>query len=185
MEIRLTTERLAVVPAFEVESAALQRYSLQNRDWLKPFIPTQSESEFEIAYWKAHRQQARQEWEEDRAYRFCILREETLIGKINYSQVVRGIFQACYLGYTIDQQHCGQGFATEALRATNTYIFSEKNLHRIMANYLPSNKASAGVLRKLGFEIEGVAKNYLRIAGHWQDHTLTALTHSDWQPIAD
>jgi ribosomal-protein-alanine N-acetyltransferase len=29
----------------------------------------------------------------------------------------------------------------------------------------------------LGFEKEGYAKSYLKIAGHWQDHILTALVN--------
>jgi ribosomal-protein-alanine N-acetyltransferase len=43
-----------------------------------------------------------------------------------------------------------------------------------MANYMPENKRSARVLEKLGFEKEGMARDYLKIAGEWRDHVLTA-----------
>jgi hypothetical protein len=43
-----------------------------------------------------------------------------------------------------------------------------------MANYVPENERSARVLEKLGFEKEGYAKSYPRIAGKWLDHILTA-----------
>lgn len=43
-----------------------------------------------------------------------------------------------------------------------------------MVNYIPSNIRSERVLLKLGFEKEGLAKSYLKIAGKWQDHILTA-----------
>ncbi|WP_415232094.1 hypothetical protein [Psychromonas sp.] len=33
---------------------------------------------------------------------------------------------------------------------------------------------SEKLLVKLGFEKEGVAKSYLKIAGSWQDHVLTS-----------
>ena len=44
-----------------------------------------------------------------------------------------------------------------------------------MASYIPDNKRSANLLSRLGFEIEGQARQYLRIDGRWQDHVLTAL----------
>ena len=63
---------------------------------------------------------------------------------------------------------------TEILNACVPYMFDEVGLNRIMANYMPSNKASASVLEKLGFEREGYAKKYLKIAGNWEDHVLTS-----------
>ena len=63
---------------------------------------------------------------------------------------------------------------TEIVDASVSYVFQELNLHRIMANYVPENSRSARVLEKLGFEKEGLAKSYLKIAGRWRDHVLTS-----------
>ena len=54
-----------------------------------------------------------------------------------------------------------------------------------MANYMPDNLRSAALLKRLGFEVEGLAKNYLYINGQWRDHVLTSLTNADWNPRAD
>jgi ribosomal-protein-alanine N-acetyltransferase len=40
---------------------------------------------------------------------------------------------------------------------------------------MPRNARSAAVLQKLGFDKEGVARDYLKINGRWEDHILTAL----------
>jgi ribosomal-protein-alanine N-acetyltransferase len=61
-------------------------------------------------------------------------------------------------------------------------MFEQQKLHRIMANYMPSNKRSARLLQKLGFVIEGHAKKYLLINGQWEDHVLTSLTNENWLP---
>ncbi|MDP7357271.1 MAG: GNAT family N-acetyltransferase [Pseudomonadales bacterium] len=45
------------------------------------------------------------------------------------------------------------------------YIFNELKLHRIIANYLPRNKRSGALLKRLGFEIEGKARELLKING--------------------
>lgn len=43
---------------------------------------------------------------------------------------------------------------------------------------LPGARA-ARVLQRLGFTIEGTAKDYLFLAGRWQDHILTSLINPD------
>jgi ribosomal-protein-alanine N-acetyltransferase len=102
---------------------------------------------------------------------------QQMIGACNFSGIIRGAFQACYLGYHIDQSHQGQGLMQEGLEAGIGYMFETQNLHRIMANYIPGNERSARLLERLGFEREGYAKAYLNIAGRWQDHVLTALVN--------
>jgi ribosomal-protein-alanine N-acetyltransferase len=51
-----------------------------------------------------------------------------------------------------------------------------------MANYIPVNERSGRLLRRLGFTVEGYARDYLLIAGKWEDHVLTALANADWKP---
>ncbi len=75
----------------------------------------------------------------------------------------------------------GQGYMTEALREVVRFSFQDFGLHRLMAGYMPRNLGSGRVLEKLGFEKEGQAKDFLFIAGTWEDHILTALTNPDFQ----
>lgn len=93
----------------------------------------------------------------------------------SFSNIVHGIFQACNLGYSINAKDQGKGLMFEMLTASIEYMFSQIGLHRIMANYIPSNIRSEKLLSKLGFEKEGFAKSYLKIAGSWQDHVLTSI----------
>jgi ribosomal-protein-alanine N-acetyltransferase len=97
-----------------------------------------------------------------------------MIGTCNFSNIVRGVFQACHLGYAISQSHQGKGLMSEAVELGIRYMFEIVKLHRIMANYMPRNERSARLLEKLGFEREGYAKSYLKIAGVWEDHILTS-----------
>lgn len=125
----------------------------------------------------------RSECLEGRSARFFIFDKKSpqIIGMCNLSQIFRGVFQACYLGYKIDHAYEGKGIMLEALQHTIQFAFEELKLHRIMANYMPINLRSAKLLNRLGFTIEGFAKNYLFISNHWEDHILTALTHEQWQ----
>jgi ribosomal-protein-alanine N-acetyltransferase len=65
---------------------------------------------------------------------------------------------------------------SEALRAGIAYVFETLGFHRIQANHLPANERSARLLRRLGFSVEGYARDYLYINGAWRDHVLTSLT---------
>ncbi len=69
----------------------------------------------------------------------------------------------------------------EALGLLIQFAFAQLRLHRIMANYMPSNRRSGILLERLNFTVEGKAKRYLRIGHLWQDHVLTSLTNEDWQ----
>ncbi|WP_164928967.1 GNAT family N-acetyltransferase [Gloeobacter violaceus] len=103
--------------------------------------------------------------------------DEPLVGFCNFSQIVRKAFQACYLGYSLDKQAVGRGLMSEGLAEAIAYVFGTLGLHRIMANYLPTNVRSGRLLRRLGFVVEGYARNYLFIDGQWRDHILTSLTN--------
>lgn len=101
-----------------------------------------------------------------------------IIALCTFSNIVHGAFQACHLGYSISEREQGKGLMFEMLETSISYLFSEYKLHRIMANYIPENKRSEKLLLKLGFEKEGLAKSYLKIAGKWQDHVLTSKISS-------
>ncbi|MGE6650269.1 GNAT family N-acetyltransferase [Shewanella colwelliana] len=101
-----------------------------------------------------------------------------IIALCTFSNIVYGVFQACNLGYSISEREQGKGLMFEMLESSINYLFTEYNLHRIMANYIPENKRSEKLLFRLGFEKEGLAKSYLKIAGKWQDHVLTSKISS-------
>jgi ribosomal-protein-alanine N-acetyltransferase len=70
---------------------------------------------------------------------------------------------------------------TEALKPALRFMFMDMNLHRIGANYMPRNQRSGNLLRRLGFVVEGYARDYLLINGTWEDHILTSLTNPAWR----
>ncbi len=124
------------------------------------------------------------ECDEGKSARFFIrtkINPDIIIGLCNFTQIFHGSFQACYLGYKIDYEYEGKGFMFESLQTLIGYVFEELKLHRIMANYMPSNIRSAKLLHRLGFVVEGQAKNYLFINNKWEDHVLTALSIEEWK----
>lgn len=115
----------------------------------------------------------------DEAYTFVIIYNQTVVGRIALTGVARGPAQYANVGYFIDAQHNGKGYATRAVELTIHYAFQVLSLHRVQAGIMPRNKRSSRVLTKTGFRHEGLAKRYLFINGVWEDHNLFAITVED------
>jgi [ribosomal protein S5]-alanine N-acetyltransferase len=181
MPKNLKTNRLTVVSATPSLASACSQYAIRNREHHKPWSPSRDEEYFTSEHWERRLSEAAQAFESESGYGFLLLDPEDharVIGEVNYSNIVRGAFWACYLGYALDRDAVGRGYMLEALQATLAFIFSEVKLHRVMANYMPANERSGRLLQSLGFDVEGFARDYLYLDGAWRDHVLTAL-HAD------
>lgn len=181
----LTTKNLILSLPSQGDLSAIKEFEDRNHNHLRKWESTNS-----INSQSTHEeiQKRLENWikecEEGKSLRFFIRSKDDsnkIIGFCNFTQIFHGAFQACYLGYKIDHKYEGKGLMFEALEASIKYVFEELGLHRIMANYMPINTRSAKLLYRLGFIIEGYAKNYLSINGRWEDHILTALSYEQWQ----
>ncbi|GAK60986.1 metal-dependent phosphohydrolase, HD subdomain [Candidatus Vecturithrix granuli] len=175
----LETERLLLRVASPDDAQFLVRYYTENKEYLAPWEPVRSEEFYTLSFWQTMLQEARQEFLNGKSMRLVFSLKSSapdpVVGVANFNNMIRGVFQACYLGYSIDHRYQGQGLMYEALQYAIAFVFEHLRLHRVMANYMPRNERSGNLLRKLGFIPEGYARNYLKIAGKWEDHILTAL----------
>ncbi len=185
-EKMLITKKLILRSINIDDFSAFKAFENRNKAHLEKWesitdLPTDEEYQNRLKNWQ-------KECEEERSVRFFIfdkINTHQIIGMCNLSQIYRGSFQACYLGYKIDHTYEAQGLMYEALQETIRFAFEDLKLHRIMANYMPSNIRSAKLLNRLGFEIEGYAKNYLLINNKWENHILTSLSYEQWQILLD
>lgn len=155
----------------------ISRYEKANRAHLQPWEPLRDEQYFTIDNARARIEQQVESMEAAASMFFLLLDTESgeLLGRCNYTNIVRGVFQACNLGFSLAVSAQGRGLMRKTLQITNRHCFEQMGLHRIMANHLPSNTRSERLLESLGFEREGCARAYLKIAGVWEDHTLRSL----------
>ena len=172
----LATDRLTIRVLYPHEWALQHEYEVQNKDHLAPWEPLRAPDYFTPAQCKARIAQRFTDYQTGCQLPLVAFEHQSgqLAAQACFSQIVRGPFQACYLGYSIDHRFQGQGLMFEMLSPCIEYIFAQLTLNRIMANYLPENKPSARLLARLGFAQEGLAKRYLKINGRWRDHVLTA-----------
>ncbi len=177
----ITTERARIRLIEPADASRLLQYRVRNRKHLAPWEPLRDTAYYTLEHCVQTLADSREAMRLDRAYPFFVmdLSGAEIIASVTFSNVVRGAFQACHLGYSIAGRWQGQGLMQEALGATLPWVFHELDMHRVMANYMPSNTRSAKLLERLGFEREGYAKRYLQIAGVWEDHVLTSRIRAD------
>ena len=100
---------------------------------------------------------------------------EQLVGFVEITNIVRGLFRSGYLGYYVFAGHERQGLMTEALRLAARKAFEDLHLHRLEANVQPNNTPSIALLKACGFVKEGYSEAYLKIGGRWRDHERWAI----------
>jgi len=185
----LITERFRLPVATQQNAPALARYYRINWDHLRPWEPQRRADPRALDYWQAQLRQQEADHAAQTGLMLLIQAKEDadsqadIFGVVRFSQIFRGPFQACYLGFSLAQSAVGQGIMQEALAVAIDHMFSAWHLHRVMANYLPRNHRSGTLLTRLGFVQEGLAKDYLQINGAWEDHVLTAKTNADLMPV--
>jgi ribosomal-protein-alanine N-acetyltransferase len=180
----LKTPRLLLRMGQPGDIPAILKYYSANRPFLEPFEPQRPDSFYTYVFWEAALTLRQKEFHNGESLKLFIFEKATpreVIGTINLNTIIRGAFYGATLGYGLSASKQGQGLMTEAGHRLIEYAFKDLNLHRIMAGYMPHNYRSGNVLKRLGFHIEGVAREYLFINGQWQDHILTSRINPDWQ----
>jgi ribosomal-protein-alanine N-acetyltransferase len=118
-----------------------------------PFTDISQASEL-VAYWSSA-------FERRQVIRWGIARQDDdrLIGTCGYYGLHTWHSRAA-LGYELARPHWRQGLMTQALRAVIAFGFEQAALNRIQADVMPANRASVGLLEKLGFVNEGLLREY-------------------------
>jgi ribosomal-protein-alanine N-acetyltransferase len=153
-----------------------------SRRFLTPWEPSWSADELTRRAFRIRLLRYRQDARERSGYTFFVFDGDgrTLYGGVTIGLIRRGVAQCCTLGYWMGEAHAGAGIMSRAVEVLKPFVFDVESLHRIEAACLPSNARSIGLLEKSGFRREGYLRNYLKIAGSWEDHYLYSLLAEDW-----
>ena len=104
--------------------------------------------------------------------------DDTAIGFVAVGEKRQG--NVSELGYLLARSHWGRGIAREAIGAVLDQLFAVEGQRRVFADTDPENTASNGLLKALGFTLEG------RLRGEWETHLgvrdtlLWGLLATDW-----
>lgn len=155
----------------------MANYFSVNESHLQPWSPLVPRDHHSEESWRRRLDERELEFENGLSAHFIGTdqAESHVIGSCSLSNVVRGVFQACRMGYSVAERYEGKGYMKAIARHTIKYAFQELKMHRIMADHMPSNERSEKLLASLGFEREGYARDFILINGKWEDHVINSL----------
>ncbi|WP_291856569.1 GNAT family N-acetyltransferase [Bradyrhizobium sp.] len=87
------------------------------------------------------------------------------------------------LGYWLGVAHWGQGFGTEAARATIDFFFEEFDAEHLIAGARVANPASRNILEKCGFQWNGVELHRFEALGSSTPVDRFRLSRSVWSSL--
>jgi ribosomal-protein-alanine N-acetyltransferase len=171
MAIQLQSKRLILRQGTLRDAAETARFFKANKKFHNR--PNRASSFYTPLFWRKQITRERRDYDRDHGITLYLYLKENpkeLIGEVVFDQIIRGVFQSCFLGYLLGEEYEGKGLMTEALKIAIPFVFDKMGLHRISANHVPSNKRSCRVMNRLGFKTIGLQPKYLKINGRWLDH---------------
>ncbi len=109
---------------------------------------------------------------------FAVIRAGELIGCCGLDPIER---HAAELGYWIGVPHWGQGFATEAARATVAHGFTDLGCEVLHSGHFVDNPASGRVLAKCGFVAAGTRTTFCRGRSGEVEEKRVRLDRATWK----
>ncbi len=153
----------------------------ESHDFLKPWEPTWNPDHLTEKAYLTRLKRFKKRVSADEAYPFHVFRatDNRLVGACNLTNVQRSVAQCANIGYWVGERYARQGFARASVRAACKFAFEGLALHRVEAAVRSENAPSKALLEALGFQFEGIGRQYLKIDGAWRNHDLYARLRSD------
>lgn len=101
----------------------------------------------------------------------CSLADDAVVGCVDMFDFSPFDMHAS-LGVLVDTPFQRRGFATEALSLMCQYLHDTLALHQVSASMRSSNVASVSLFKKLGFDVVGVRKQWIRTSSGFEDEVL-------------
>lgn len=164
----------------------------RNKEFLTPFEPKWASVDLTIRSFSLRVKNARRAAKQGTDYSFFIFdtcadvenaSASILVGGITLSNVRYRAARHANIGYWLGRDHTGLNYMGRAMALCLDFAFNRLKLQRIHAASMPHNQVSINVLQRAGFEKEGFAREYLQIAGTYQDHNLYGITARRYMTI--
>ncbi len=85
------------------------------------------------------------------------------------------------IGFSLDPDFQGRGYASEAVTALLDYLFNSLGKHRVYATVDPRNQPSVALLERVGMRQEAHFRESLWFKGAWADDVVYAILDREWK----
>jgi ribosomal-protein-alanine N-acetyltransferase len=121
------------------------------------------------------------QWRLNQDFTYTVLtKEEEIVGQVSLYNTSFS-HQRAEMGVWIGHPFHHQGYGTKALVLILEYAFETLHFNRIQAHIFTKNRNSQQLFEKVGFQQEGLHRQYVKKENQFLDVYEYALLKSDWQ----
>lgn len=162
-------------------AAAVLNFLLHSKESFESFEPAKPSNFYTEKYQKSLLRLEFKAFLKTNFARFYVYKKDdanTIIGTISFSNILHAPYDSAFIGYKFSPDFQGKGYATEAVSLATYAMFHDGNCHRIQAYVMPDNEPSIKLLKRIGYECEGLCKEAVNINGKYCDHLLFSIINS-------
>lgn len=173
----LETERLILRPLSQKDSCDMFDYA--HRDALTQYLlwdPHPGES-----YTHEYLRYVEKRYRAGDFYDWAVVLKENsrMIGTCGFTRIDH-TSELGEVGYVINPDYQGNGYATEAAQRVVSFGFETLGLHRMEARFMLGNDASLRVMKKLGMSFEGYSRESLYVKGEYRTVGVCAILDREY-----
>lgn len=117
-------------------------------------------------------------------YVATLIEDETPVGIVDYDVVLKheagGIYE---IGYFLKPQYWKHGYGFEMSQALIEFLFSNFNIHKIVATCNYRNEGSEKIMKKLGMQMEGQSRKSRFKNLTWDDELIYSILREEWEKL--
>lgn len=184
MQMIYYTDRLTLTILHPNDADKVLAFYEKNKEHFEPWEPERDPNFYSLPYQRLSLSIEYNLMLQSKLLRYWVFLKEdphTIIGSVNFYNIIKGSYYTCQLGYKFDSAHTGKGYAFESIQAAMQMLFTDHKIHRIEANIMPDNNRSIHLIEKLGFSYEGLSKSSIHINNNWEDHARYAYINTTFE----
>lgn len=172
------TERLQLKILTEDYAPAVLSFLIRNREFFEPYETLKQEMYYTEIYQRKNLKLEYSSFLALKYIRFYVFEkgnEQTIIGTVSFSNILKYPYSSACIGYKFDHEYHHHGYAAEAVTCGAFAMFRDAGFHRLEAFVMPENLSSIKLLKRIGFEYEGRSRELICVQGQYKDHLRYAL----------
>jgi ribosomal-protein-serine acetyltransferase len=166
------TDDCELRPLEEADADELYGLVERNRSYLAEWLPwAAGQTQDGVAEFI---RKTRRQLEENDGFQGALLLDGQMVGVGGFISV-NWESRSTELGYWLAEEHQGRGLMTKTVSALVDHAFGEWDLNRVEVHAAAENRRSRAIPERLGFQQEGILRDYERIGDRYVDIVVYSL----------
>ena len=166
------TDDCQLVQLEEADAEELHGLVEANRGYLAEWLPWAAGQTLDGT--RKFIERARRQVEERDGFQGALVLDGRMVGAGGFLSVNRES-RSTELGYWLAEEHQGRGLMTKTVSALLDHAFDEWGLNRVEIHVATGNRRSRAIPERLGFQQEGVLRDYERVGDRYLDIVVYSL----------